>query len=117
TRGRIVEDPAPGIPEARLADRVGVEHPAVAEAREGRVHLAREDGQLLGARRVHVGPAVRPAGEKGPVFQQTDALADQRGVVQKIGQALGIPGRQTEHQSTTEGKTYPGGAWTAARAG
>ncbi len=82
-----------------------MEHPAVAEAREGGVRLAREHGQLLVARRLHVGPRVGPGREEGTVLQEADALADQGGVVEEVPEALRLGAPEPEHQSATDGKT------------
>src|SRR5207245_366799 len=64
-RRRVVKGPALGIPHTRLADRVRVEHPAVAEACESRVRPAREHGQCLVARRLRGGSPAGPRREAG----------------------------------------------------
>src|SRR5439155_12876258 len=116
-RRRIGKRTDLGIADARLPDRIDVEHPPVPETRERRVHLARENRELLVAGRFHVGPRVRPLREEGPVFEQADALVDQSRIVQEVCQALRMRAREPEHQSATDGKTYPGGACATARAG
>src|SRR5439155_349256 len=55
-RRRIGKRTHLGIANAGLPDRIDVEHPAVPEAREGRVHLARENRELLVTGRIQVGP-------------------------------------------------------------
>jgi len=116
-RGRIGKRPDLGIPDARLPDGVHVEHPAVPEARERGVHLARQHRELLVAGRLHVGPRVRPGREERAVLQEADALVDQRRVVQEVRQALRVRAHEPEHQSATDGKIQAGGACTPARAG
>ena len=90
------------IAHARPPNCVDVEHPAVPEADQSRIHLAREHGELLMAGRLQIGPRIRPGGQEASVLQQAYALVDEGGVVREIGKTFGLLRQHREHQSSTE---------------
>ena len=103
SRGRIGKGAGLRVARARDADRVDMEHPAIAKRDEARVHLAGQDRQLFGARRVQIRARIRPGGQEGPVLEKDHAVVHEGGVAEEIGEASGMRTSEPEHQSATEG--------------
>ena len=101
--GRIREGAALRITNARPPDGVDVDHPAVPEAYQGRIDLARQDGKLLVTGGIEIRAGVSPAGQEASVLQQTDTLIDESRVAHEIGEALRLRREASEHQSRTDG--------------
>ena len=100
---RVRKGPSFRIADTRPPDSVDVEHPAVAEAYQGRVHLAREHGELLMAGRLQIRAGVGPRGQEASVLQEADAVVDESRVVDQVGKALWLRSEDRHRQSSTEG--------------
>ena len=96
-RRRVGEEARFGVAGGGLADRIGLDHPAVPEVAERSVHLLGQDRHLVRRGRLHVRARVPPAGEERAVLVEQDAFVDQRVVVQEIGEAFGLTAELGQH--------------------
>ena len=80
-----------------------MEHPAVAEAYQRRVHLARENGELIVTGRFQIGAGVRPRGQEASVLQEADAVVHESRVAHEIRETLRLRSKDLHRQSSTEG--------------
>ena len=72
------------------ADRVGVDHPVVAEPGEGLAHGALDGGDLVFGGGIEIGRPVLEAGEERAVFVGDDPWSDERSPGEEIGDGEGV---------------------------
>jgi hypothetical protein len=101
--GWIGEGAAGRVADTRPADGVDVEHPAVPQAHKGRIHLARQHGELVVARRLEIRARVGPGCEEAAILEETHALVNQSRVAHKVGESSWLRREDGHCQSSTQG--------------